>query len=215
MKRVVVFCLALLTASVSLSAQTESESASASHSWGDYRHSLSVTAGLPSGYFLARELFVDIWVSAADHAGNSRFYGSYSMEYHCQCLWWLRAGFKAVWEGDSHDVYADKEKTTLKGHSFGHTAALMPSVQFTYFHSKYVELYAGIDAGAELMLRQTRYEEGYSDGNGNSSKLSYTWLPALNVTPFGMNVGNDRVYGLLELNVGSDAVVKAGLGCHF
>ncbi|MBR6117485.1 MAG: hypothetical protein IKQ11_01335 [Paludibacteraceae bacterium] len=207
MKRLAGLFLVLLFASVSLTANARE-----SHAWGDYRHSISITAGCPSGYFLGRELLVDIWVSAADHAGNSKYYGTYGMEYHCQCLSWLRVGFKALWEGDSHDVYTDKEKTTLKGHSFGHTAALMPSIQFTYLNLRYVQLYAGVDVGAELMLRHTRYEDGYSDGNGYKNSISYSWLPALNVTPFGVSVGNDYVYGMLELNVGSDAIVKAGLG---
>ena len=209
MKRFIGLCLILLSALALQPADAQE------YNWSDYRHSLSITAGCPSGYLLCRELFVDVWVSAADHAGNSKYFGSYGLQYHYQCLPWLRAGFKALWEGDSHDVYADKEKTTLKGHSFGHTTALMPGVQFTYLNKRYVQLYSGVEVGLEVMLRQVHYLDGYTASNGKQTSLSYTFLPAINITPIGVCFGNERVYGLVEVNVGSDAIFKGGLGVHF
>ena len=207
MKRIL--CLVVLATTLSLSTRAQEE-----YHWNDFRHSLSITAGCPSGYWAFRGLLVDIWVSAFDHAANSKYYGAYSLNYHYQCLWWLRAGFKAAWEGDSHDIYAEKEKTNMKGHSFGHTVTLMPSCQFTYLNRRYVQLYSGIDVGVGVMMRENHYINGYTDGNGKTDNLSYSFLPAINITPIGVCFGNERVYGLAEINVGADAIFKGGIGVH-
>ena len=40
-------------------------------------------------------------------------------------------------------------------------------------------------------------------------------MPALNVTALGLAVGGEHVYGLLEANVGVEALIKAGIGFRF
>lgn len=209
MKRI--FLLSMLLVTLLLTTRAQETQA---YNWSDYRHSLSVTVGAPSGYNAFRGLFVDIWVSALDHADNGMYYGAYSMQYHYQCLKWLRAGFKASWEGDSHDIYAEKEKENLKGHSFGHTVSLMPSCQFTYLNRRHVQVYTGIDIGVNVMLRENHYVNGYTNSDGKTNNVSYTFLPAFNITPVGVCFGNERVYGLVETNIGADAFVKAGIGMH-
>lgn len=209
MKKIFVMMLAAFFATASLTAQAQE------YNWNDYRHSLSISVGCPSGYWAFRGLLVDVWVSALDHADRSHYYGAYGLNYHYQFLPWLRAGFKSSWEGDSYDIYAEKEKTHLKGHSFGHTIALMPSCQFTYLNFRYVQLYSGIDVGLEVMLRENHYINGYTDSYGKSDNISYTLLPAINVTAVGVCAGNERVYGLAEINIGADAIFKAGIGMHF
>ena len=213
-------CLTMLSATLSLTAhaqeEVQQEAQPYTYNWSDYRHSLSVSVGIPSGYYLFREILVDIWVSAFDRAKNGKYYGAYSMQYHYQCLKWLRTGFKASWEGDSHDIYGKKDDDTeyLKGHSFGHTVSLMPSLQFTYLNKRHVQLYSGLDVGVNVMLRENHYVNGYTDGNGNPDNVSYTFLPAFNITPIGVCFGNERVYGLAEINLGADAIFKGGIGVH-
>lgn len=214
-----VLCLTMLLATLSLTAhaqeEVQQETQPYNYSWSDYRHSLSVTVGIPSGYYLFREILVDIWVSAFDHAKNGKYYGAYSMQYHYHCLSWLCTGFKASWEGDSHDIYGKQDETEyLKGHSFGHTVSLMPSLQFTYLNKRHVQLYSGLDVGVNVMLRENHYVNGYTDSDGNPDNVNYTFLPAINVTPIGVCFGNERVYGLAEVNLGADAIFKGGIGVH-
>ena len=208
MKRIICVCITALALMGSVTVQADE------YDWSEYRNSLSISVGCPSGYYAFRGLFVDIWVSALDHADNAMYYGSYSMQYHYQVLRWLRVGFKGSWEGDSHDMYTDKEKTTQKGKSFGHTVALMASAQFTYLNKRHVQLYSGIDVGPGVMLRENRYINGYSDSEGKTYNVSYTFLPDFNVTPIGVCFGNERVYGLAEVNIGADAFFKGGIGVH-
>lgn len=211
MKRIFSVCLIALMATTSIYSQEVNNN---EYDWSEYRHSLSISAGAPSGYWLMRTILVGVWVAAADHAGESNYYGAYSMQYHYQALKWLRAGFKVSWEGDGHNIYAEKEQENLKGYAFGHSAALMASCQFTYLNRRHVQLYSGLDFGVEAMLSTNRYINGYKNSDGETYHVNSAWLPAINVTPIGVAFGNERVYGLAEVNIGSDALFKAGIGVH-
>ena len=213
MKRIVFFLMVALMTTTAFAKESVPN-----YDWKENRHSLSITAGAPSGYFLMREVMgALVLLPVADHAKNSKYFGAYSFQYHYQCLWWLKAGFKATWEGDSHEMYKEKEQTTYTGKSFGHTMAITPSVQFTYFNRKHVQLYSGIDLGLSVMLRDRRYAEGVTDSDGNQKKneLNAIFLPAINITPIAVIAGGEHVYFLAETNIGSDAFIKGGIGFRF
>ena len=67
-----------------------------------------------------------------------------------------------------------------------------------------MKLYSGIDLGVGTI---------FDDNKKGSGKPSVFF--AFNVTPIGIRVGNDRIYGLVETNIGMDALIKGGFGIRF
>lgn len=183
------------------------------YDWSEHRHSLSLTAGYVSGYWSMSTVLFTWIVEAASHGHNARYYGAYGLQYHYQFLWWLRFGAKIGWEGDGYEMW-DKNRTEQKGNAKNLYAMTMASLQFTYFNRRHVQLYSGVDVGVGGLLIDQRYLPGHTDSLGNSHRTSGSVYPALNITALGVAFGNERVYGLVEANVGADAFIKAGLGVH-
>lgn len=184
--------------------------------WQENPHSLSISAGAVSGFYLAKSLFSWIPV-AAGHSQNVKYYGNYGLQYYYQTKRWCRVGVKGNWEGDFYDLYTAKKddpKALKKGVTFDHAVSLVASAQFTYLNNEHVQLYSGLDAGAAAYIKDTRYEAGYDDGKGNSHPVQVTWLPAFNLTPIGVAFGSWRVFGYFETNIGYEAFAKIGLGVH-
>jgi hypothetical protein len=103
-------------------------------------------------------------------------------------------------------------------------------MQFTYLNTRIVKLYSGLDIGLGIVLwnRSDMFDKDLTAAalvnddvkriqelqkrypNGKEVK----WLPAGDITLLGLNVGT-RVYGLAEINLGLDALVKVGIGARF
>ena len=207
MKRVLLFSFGLLLCLSNLQAEEAA--------WQEQPNSLSISAGAISGYFVGKSLFS--WIpAAAGHSRHSKYYGSYGIQYHHQLKKWCRLGVKGTWEGDNYDLYTGKNDTDVrKGITFNNMVSLVASVQFLYLTREHVQLYSGLDAGAAADIRDTRYDAGFDDGNGNSHPVNVVWLPAVNITPLGVAFGSWRFYGFVEVNIGYEAFGKAGLGVHF
>ena len=45
-----------------------------------------------------------------------------------------------------------------------------------------------------------------------SGAIEGIYIPAANLTPIGLNFGNERVFGLVETNIGSASVLRVGIG---
>ena len=80
----------------------------------------------------------------------------------------------------------------------------MPSVRFIYLNKPVVKLYAGIDIGINVMW----------DGKKAGENAYHQCLFAFDITPVGLMVGK-KWYGLLEANIGVDALLKIGVGYRF
>lgn len=206
MKRLT-FTLALLLCLANLQAQESP--------WQDNPNSISISGGTVSGFFLMKSLFS--WIPAAvGHSKNSQYYGNYGIQYYYQVAKWCRVGARGTWEGDDFDFYTSKEETApRKGITLNHIVSFVASAQFLYINREQVQLYSGLDCGPAVYITDTRYDEGYSDTNGNKHPVDVTWLPAINITPIGIAFGSWRVYGYIETNIGYEAIAKAGLGVHF
>ena len=49
-----------------------------------------------------------------------------------------------------------------------------------------------------------------NQANSNSSTIL-----GLNITPIGIRVGNEHIFGVIETNFGMDALIKGGIGVRF
>lgn len=182
--------------------------------WNDERHNLYLSVGTPSAESALINLIIAIPEALAEHPDNTILYGHYCLQYHYQVLPWLRVGAKGDWEGSRYLSYQEKEKINQKAVVHKHAAALTASCQFTYFNRQHVKLYSGLDAGAMAYIFDRKFSEGYTPSE-NEAALDCTWLPAINLTVLGVNAGGKHVWGLAELNLGSDAIFRAGIGVQF
>ncbi len=207
MKRLVSIGLLLLTLSVH--AQTD-------YDWRAHRHDLSIAGGYMSGIYPLRSILITAWQNIGDNGGDVRYCGDYTLSYHYQALWWLRAGAKVQWEGDYWSFYSreDQAKSIAMGKTMNHCFSFMTSCQFTYLNREHVRLYSGLDAGLGIFLSDKRYINGNTNSDGKQREVQTSFLPAFNLTAFGVAFGGERVYGLAELNLGYDALLTLGIGCR-
>ena len=82
-----------------------------------------------------------------------------------------------------------------------HDVSVVARVDFTYINREHVRLYSGLSVGVGMHISQ--YASGAVEG---------LYLPAANMTPIGLNFGNERVFGLVETNIGSSSVLRIGIG---
>lgn len=182
--------------------------------WNDERHNLYLSVGTPSAESALINLIIAIPEALAEHPDNTILYGHYCLQYHYQVLKWLRVGGKADWEPTSFTSYQESDKINPKAQVNKNTAALTASCQFTYLNRPHVKLYSGIDAGVMAYVLNHDWAEGYTPSE-SEEKISCVWLPAFNATVLGVNAGGKHIYGLAELNFGSDAIFRAGIGVQF
>lgn len=172
-----------------------------------HRNEISATIGTTSGAGTIIDLFKIVIEGVANSIGknyktDTKFIGTYGIDYYYQVNSWFRPGVKIGYEGLVTNVY--DTTMNLVNHYHTSTVTVMPSVQFSYLNRKYVKLYSGIDIGFACFF----------DNNKNNTSPGTT-IFAMNLTPIGIRVGNEWVYGLVETNIGFDAFIKAGIGVRF
>ena len=120
-----------------------------------------------------------------------RYVQHWFAEYQYRVKYWFNVGAMVDYSG----VLWDKVRRNGKGEELDreadcsfHNIAIMLTMRFTYFHSKYVSLYSGLGAGMNI---NTGTEVDYLDRHTAVA-------PALNITALGMNVGNNRWFGAVE-----------------
>ncbi|MBO4578345.1 MAG: hypothetical protein J5688_06510 [Paludibacteraceae bacterium] len=162
------------------------------YDWRTRRQSVSISVGLPSIYATGFGSHSwDFYIPASGASSSPRseiFCGAWSVDYGYNILWWLRLG-----AGLSYECWAGKAQT--------HDMSLSARVDFTYINREHVVLYSGLSAGIGMHL------EHYTNGD-----IEGMYLPAVNVTPIGLNFGSRKVYGLVETNIGSASVLRVGVG---
>lgn len=163
------------------------------YDWRDHRHSISFSVGLPSIYSTAFGSHSwNFYIPAPGSSGGSSrsniFTGAWSIDYGYNLLRWLRLGASV-----NYECWVGSNRT--------HDVGVIAHVDFTYINREHVRLYSGIAVGVGMHISQ------YSDG-----AVEGLYLPAANLTPIGLNFGNERVFGLVETNIGSASVLRVGIG---
>lgn len=183
------------------------------HAHNDDMHDIGIGAGPCSlfGYFVYGAVGVSGTVLGGifSQSVNFDFCGNYALHYYAQVKPWCQVGGKITVEGCKLTRYADSAHTVVTDKSQLWTLAVMPGVHFTYLNRPMVRLYSGLDLGAAFLLSQN--VTNVSDSVGNDIKPVFM---AFNITPIGVQVGK-TFYGMFEINVGYDAVLKLGVGYRF
>ncbi len=172
---------------------------------GEPKNEISASVGIPSGFGTVFDLFKVIIEGTVNAIGGhqnteTNFIGTYGLDYHYQVNSWFRPGLKLVYEGLSTKV-TDTNNLLVKQY-YTTTLSIMPGVQFSYLNRKHVKLYSAVELGVTFLF--------------DNNKPAYsTTLFAVNVTPFGLRAGNEKIFGMMETNLGMDALIKAGVGVRF
>lgn len=177
----------------------------------DLLNEIGVDAGPVSifgGFIVGTVDFFNALGSSMSHqAYDSRYYGVYNLHYYRQVKPWCQVGAKFTVEGSRITRYTDSLQTAIHSISDDLVFTFMPSVRFTYLNRPWVRLYSGVDVGLGYLFSNI---QSFSKDDNNGNKF----LPAMNITAFGVNVGKG-FYGLFELNAGFDSIVKVGIGARF
>lgn len=211
----------------------------------DLDNELTISGGWPTPVSIFTSNFANRMIDKrmSEIAGkvmveNPATYGAYSLSFHHRTSSKFRIGFKLNWEYTGFDLYTTDDpelrlalggEHKLLGRSATQMLTAMLSMQFITLDRDLIRLYSGIDLGGgcaiwkrsdmysepiinplkrEDLERLKQIQEKYKDG------VEAHFLPAFNITLIGLQVGN-RVYGLAEINAGTDAIVKLGLGARF
>ena len=163
------------------------------YDWREHRQSVSISVGLPSIYSTAFGSHAwNFYIPAPGSTGTARrseiFTGAWAIDYGYNILRWLRLGASA-----NYECWAGNDRT--------HDISLTARVDFTYINREHVRLYSGIAVG--LGMHIAHFASGAVEG---------IYIPAANLTPIGLNFGNERVFGLVETNIGSASVLRVGIG---
>lgn len=178
MKRTIIFIFTLCF-SLSMAAMTKDSICLAHHEvrigWGDMQ-------------------FETAMYHADHYTGNYRYTGHLFATYQYRFLPWLSAGLNfdyehVLWQKSMDDVpFADCPKE-LKTNANFFNICFIPQVRFTYYWSKYVNLYSGIGIG--LLIN------GGSELNFRGQKTALA--PVLELTALGVQVGDNHWFGTVEL----------------
>lgn len=163
------------------------------YDWRAHRQSISISVGLPSIYSTSFgghswNFYIPAPGSSSSSSRSEIFTGAWSVDYGYNILRWLRLGAMA-----NYECWTGSRRT--------HDISLGVRVDFTYINSEHIRLYSGVLAGVGMHIE--RLGSGAVDGR---------YVPAINVTPIGLNFGGETVYGLVETNIGSSSVLRVGVG---
>lgn len=202
------------------------------HAESDKKNDLAVNAGLwsaPALIVQSSQILLGM-TSLKDKVeiNNTKYYGNYGLTYHHQTKWWMRVGVKLKYEFMGFDVTCiDPQATPILGQnayigtSKTHMCQAMASVQFTYVNTDWVKLYSGLDLGLGVAVWDKKLSDdpkvrAYYEQQKTDIKegIEPYFFPAFDLTVLGLTVGK-TVYGLVEINLGTDALLLAGLGVRF
>jgi len=163
------------------------------YDWREHRQSVSFSVGLPSIYSTAFgshswEFYIPAPGNSTYRASDGVFTGAWAVDYGYNVLRWLRLGASA-----NYECWTGANRT--------HDISAVARVDFTYINREHIRLYSGVAVGIGMHLMH------FANGG-----LEGIYIPAANLTPIGLNFGNERVFGLVETNIGSASVLRIGIG---
>lgn len=122
----------------------------------------------------------------ADHyTGNYRYTGHIFATYQYRFLPWLSAGIDVDYEHVFWQKSSAEQKTDVNFFNL----CFIPQLRFTYYWSKYVNLYSGIGCG--LLIN------GGNELNFRGQKTAFA--PVIELTALGVQVGDNHWFGTVEL----------------
>ncbi len=131
-----------------------------------------------------------------EYMGPTYISGAYSFLYSYRFRKWFELSAALVYSGCYSSAY-DKFSGEYMAPVSYHSISVMPIARFVWLNRKYIRMYSSIGLGMSVV-----YSEYHSALKVHAAAM---------INPIGMTVG-DRIYGILELSLGTTGLVTAGIG---
>ena len=155
--------------------------------WGDMLFETAVFHDSPLHRWANPEYISPQYTILEKH--NHSYTGHFFVEYRYSFKWWLSLGFQAdlqgiFWKETEYDRYHNAVSGTTEMKNFDLT--LMPTLCFTFFRGKWVDLFAGISGGLLIAM----------DNHSGCEPA-----PAFALNLLGLSVGKGHWSGSAELGM--------------
>ena len=143
--------------------------------------------------------------STHDIEGETTCIGNYSISYHYHATPIIGFGVYLIgtqYHSEHLNPFTFATTNTQTSTAF----ALMPELKLYYLNRPHIRPYSA--GGLGLFTRH----ESFSNQETNTTYSKNLTTPMLHLTYFGIQVGNDRFYGLTEIGIGIRGIVSVGFG---
>lgn len=222
MKRVLVIAVAAMVATMGVQAKQKTK-------YYKTKHEVQVSIGtasnseIVSGFGNAFEALGEAVITSIMTAGQAMAFDSYDNEsytpaiavgYYYNVTPLIAVGGYAAYNGMNRDVIANiKTENSHKKEKVGESSrsnySLMPSVKFHWVRKKNFGFYSKLGVGFTMMTEKCKSDEG-----GKSESETDTMFD-FDITPFGVDGGSEYLRGFVELGMGEQGVLCAGLRYKF
>lgn len=197
-----------------------------------YRHEVGVTIGsgatteIFSGLANLTEMLISATVTSAVTGGMGTGYYNYgdekyiptiTAEYYYHVNKWLGLGGFLAFNGLDRDMYAEwtnntndnhyKEKT---GQARRRNLSIIPTAKFDWLRKKYFGMYSKLGMGVSFM-----HESQKDDVDGGLDYSDTETIFNVQVSLLGIEAGSRNIRGFVELGMGEQGILLAGLRYKF
>lgn len=168
--------------------------------------SATVTAVITGGHYTGHYSYSD-----------GRYIPTLAAEYYYHPKAWLGLGGLVSFNGVTKDMYVNwkdqdtgvnhKEKTGLAKR---HNVSIIPTVKFDWLRSTHLNLYSKAGVGATIMFQSQKDDAENGTDYHDTDVIGNFQLSAL-----GLEAGSYHFRGYIELGVGEQGLVLAGLKYRF
>ena len=169
----------------------------------DYKNELSFTYGqftVPQFAYVMGGVLGVAFTAGHFTFENSKFIGTTGFEYIHYTNDWFGYGGTIVCDymtSDAYNVSSEGEKTYNGKFNLGFIS-IMPNVKFSWFNRERVSLYSKIAVGSGLVF-------------DNDDSLENNITLAAQISPIGVDFGNNSYRGFAELGIGMQGILNVGI----
>lgn len=169
----------------------------------DYKNELSFTYGqftVPQFAYVMGGVLGVAFTAGHFTFENSKFIGAAGFEYIHYTNDWFGYGGTIVCDymtSDAYNVSSEGEKTYNGKFNLGFIS-IMPNVKFSWFNRERVSLYSKIAVGPGLIF-------------DNDDSLENNITLAAQISPIGVDFGNNSYRGFAELGIGMQGILNVGI----
>ncbi|MBO4786781.1 MAG: hypothetical protein J5510_06915 [Prevotella sp.] len=198
MKKILLMVVAAMMATMSVNAQ---------NGYDDTKHEVAISYGIYSN-----SQIIDVYEEmgsaiVGSRFDNEKFLGPIGVEYFYHVKPWLGVGGVFTYGQNKQDVFSSKDKVGVSKNSY---ITVMPAVKFDWLRKNNFGMYSKLAVGAtfrsEKFDSQDPLFNNYDDNN-----VHFNWQASL----IGIEAGSPTLRGFVELGVGEQGIILAGVRCKF
>lgn len=198
MKKILLMVVAAMMTTMSVNAQ---------NGYDDTKHEVAISYGLYSNSQII-DVYEDMGCAiVGSQFKNEKFFGPIGVEYFYHVKPWLGVGGVFTYGQNKQDVFFSNDKVGVSKNSY---ITVMPAVKFDWLRKNNFGMYSKLAVGATFRNEKfDRVDPSYS--NYSENKVHLNWQASL----LGIEAGSPTLRGFIELGVGEQGIILAGVRCKF